>query len=189
MAAARVVSILAACRSLADAPTDQTIRNALAATLPEMIELERRLNLALVIETSYRQMNKARIKTCTRDPRRRLFFVGIALLQRNVWGKPSTISRTTNGRLLMAHHPLRAAGILTADESKFHLSRCIVVRSWKLLRDQVLDFVLRDTGCINSRDRRTTSRQLPRLTAYTGSLTMGYVTCDGDREQGNATAS
>ena len=48
IAAARVVSVFAACRSLADAPTDQTIRNALAATLPEMIELERRLNLAVV---------------------------------------------------------------------------------------------------------------------------------------------
>src|SRR5208283_4752007 len=36
IAAARVVSVFAACRSLADAPTDQTIRNALAATLPEI---------------------------------------------------------------------------------------------------------------------------------------------------------
>ena len=48
IAAARVVSLLAACRDLADAPSDQTIRNALAATLPEIAELERRLNLALV---------------------------------------------------------------------------------------------------------------------------------------------
>ena len=37
------------------------------------------------IETSYRQMNEARIKTCTRDPRQRLLFVGIALVLRNVW--------------------------------------------------------------------------------------------------------
>ena len=37
------------------------------------------------IETSYRQMNEARIKTCTRDPRDRLLFVGIALVLRNVW--------------------------------------------------------------------------------------------------------
>jgi hypothetical protein len=48
IAAARVVSVFAACRDLADAPSDQTIRNALAATLPEIAELERRLNLALV---------------------------------------------------------------------------------------------------------------------------------------------
>ena len=37
------------------------------------------------IETSYRQMNEARIKTCTRDPRLRLLFVGIALVLRNIW--------------------------------------------------------------------------------------------------------
>jgi len=37
------------------------------------------------VETSYRQMNEARIKTCTRDPRLRLLFVGIALVLRNVW--------------------------------------------------------------------------------------------------------
>ncbi len=48
IAAARVVSMFAACRDLADAPSDQTIRNALAATLPEIGEFERRLNLALV---------------------------------------------------------------------------------------------------------------------------------------------
>jgi putative transposase len=30
-------------------------------------------------------MNQARIKTCTRDPRLRLLFVGIALVLRNVW--------------------------------------------------------------------------------------------------------
>jgi Transposase DDE domain len=37
------------------------------------------------IETSYRQMEKARIRTTTRDPLRRLLFAGIALLLRNVW--------------------------------------------------------------------------------------------------------
>jgi len=37
------------------------------------------------IETSYRQMNEARIKTCARDSRLRLLFVGIALVLRNVW--------------------------------------------------------------------------------------------------------
>ncbi len=47
IAAARTVSIFAACRDLADAPTDQTIRNALAASLPEISELERRLNCSL----------------------------------------------------------------------------------------------------------------------------------------------
>lgn len=37
------------------------------------------------IETSYRQMNEVRIRTCTRSPLLRLLFVGIALILRNVW--------------------------------------------------------------------------------------------------------
>ena len=47
IAASRMVSIFAACRDLVDAPCDQTVRNALAATLPGIIELERRLNRSL----------------------------------------------------------------------------------------------------------------------------------------------
>lgn len=47
VAAARTVSVFAACRDLADAPTDQTIRNALKASLPEISELERRLDRSL----------------------------------------------------------------------------------------------------------------------------------------------
>jgi len=61
MAAARVVSIFAACRDLAEAPSDQTIRNALAATLPDVAELERRLNLALVAELPKALKRKTRI--------------------------------------------------------------------------------------------------------------------------------
>jgi Transposase DDE domain len=37
------------------------------------------------IETSYRQMNQARIRTSTRDPLLRLLYVGVALVLRNVW--------------------------------------------------------------------------------------------------------
>jgi len=61
IAAARVVYLCSACRSLADAPTDQTIRNALAATLPEMAELERRLNLALVTRMPRALWRKSRV--------------------------------------------------------------------------------------------------------------------------------
>jgi putative transposase len=61
MAAARVASIFAACRDLADAPSDQTIRNALAASLPGMTELERRLNLALATELPKALRRKARM--------------------------------------------------------------------------------------------------------------------------------
>jgi hypothetical protein len=37
------------------------------------------------IETTYRQLHQARIRTCTRDPLLRLLYVGMALLLRNVW--------------------------------------------------------------------------------------------------------
>jgi putative transposase len=37
------------------------------------------------IETSYRQMQQARVRTCTRNPVVRLFLIGVALLLRNVW--------------------------------------------------------------------------------------------------------
>ena len=81
IAAARVVSLFAACRDLADAPSDQTIRNALAATLPEIGELERRLNLALVRHVPKALRRKSRMVAIdltlipyhgqpARDPRR-----------------------------------------------------------------------------------------------------------------------
>jgi Transposase DDE domain len=37
------------------------------------------------IETTYRQLGQARIRTSTRDPILRLFFVGLALVLRNLW--------------------------------------------------------------------------------------------------------
>ena len=37
------------------------------------------------IEASYRQLGQARIRTSTRDPILRLFFVGLALVLRNLW--------------------------------------------------------------------------------------------------------
>ena len=61
IAAARVVSLFAACRDLADATSDQTIRNALAATLPGIGELERRLNLALVAHVPRALRRKSRM--------------------------------------------------------------------------------------------------------------------------------
>ena len=44
IAASRVVSVFAACRDLADAPSNVTIFHALYQTLPEVLEVERRLN-------------------------------------------------------------------------------------------------------------------------------------------------
>lgn len=46
-AAARLGSIAAACAALRRAPSDQAVRDALAATLPEIQELQRRINRAL----------------------------------------------------------------------------------------------------------------------------------------------
>jgi len=60
IAAARTVSIFAACRDLADAPADQTIRNALQASLPDIAELERRLNLSLRTNLPKALFRKAR---------------------------------------------------------------------------------------------------------------------------------
>jgi len=37
------------------------------------------------IESSYRQLNQARIRSSTRNPVLRLLFVGVALVLRNVW--------------------------------------------------------------------------------------------------------
>jgi len=37
------------------------------------------------IETTYRQLGQARIRTSTRDPLRRLLYVAVALILRNVW--------------------------------------------------------------------------------------------------------
>lgn len=60
IAAARVVSIFAVCRDLADAPCDQTIRNALGDALPDITELERRLNLSLATELPKALLRKRR---------------------------------------------------------------------------------------------------------------------------------
>ena len=46
-AAARITSLSDACQRLRDAPSDETARKALLATLPEYAELQRRLNAAL----------------------------------------------------------------------------------------------------------------------------------------------
>jgi putative transposase len=61
IAAARVVSVFAACRDLADAPCDQTIRNVLEETLPEMAELERRLNRTLATDLPKALRRKSRM--------------------------------------------------------------------------------------------------------------------------------
>jgi hypothetical protein len=59
------------------------------------------------IETSFRQMRQARIYTCTRNPRLRLFFLAIALILRNLW--------------VWIHQTLLAEG--SGDSITLHLER------------------------------------------------------------------
>jgi putative transposase len=51
------------------------------------------------IESSFRQANQARIYTSTRDPARRLLFIAIALLVRNVWAWIHLLRLATAGRV------------------------------------------------------------------------------------------
>ena len=60
IAASRAASLFAVCRDLADAPCDQTIRNALDSALPNIDELERRLNLSLATELPKALLRKPR---------------------------------------------------------------------------------------------------------------------------------
>ncbi len=66
------------------------------------------------IETSYRQMNEARIKTCARSPRLRFLFVALALVLRNiwVWFHWEVLSSPRRGRRRLNLHRLRFKKLL-----------------------------------------------------------------------------
>ena len=66
------------------------------------------------IETSYRQLNEARIKTCTRSPLVRFFYVALALLLRNVWVwlHWEVLSTPRRGRRLLRLERLRFKAML-----------------------------------------------------------------------------
>jgi putative transposase len=66
------------------------------------------------IETSYRQLNEARIKTCTRSPLVRFFFIALALLLRNVWVwfHWEVLSTPRRGRRLLRLERLRFKALL-----------------------------------------------------------------------------
>jgi hypothetical protein len=55
----------------------------LSPSSPQWVYQTYRLRLG--VETTYRQLREARVRTCTRDPLLRLLYVGIALVLRNVW--------------------------------------------------------------------------------------------------------
>ena len=61
IAAGRVVSLFAACRDLADAPCSRTVFDALSATLPDIRELEKRLNRSLCHKLPKALLRKSRI--------------------------------------------------------------------------------------------------------------------------------
>jgi len=52
------------------------------------------------IESSYRQINQARLRTSSRSPELRLLAVAIALLLRNLWAlcRSRTLARSDSGR-------------------------------------------------------------------------------------------
>jgi Transposase DDE domain len=66
------------------------------------------------IETSYRQLNEARIKTCTRNPVVRFFFIALALILRNVWVwfHWDRLSSPRRGRRLLRLERLRFKALL-----------------------------------------------------------------------------
>ena len=80
------------------------------------------------IETSYRQMNQCRIRTSTRNPVVRLFYVGIALLLRNVWvwlHLHILADRHRNGRLILKLELLRLTTMtLSLQRAAEHMLGC-----------------------------------------------------------------
>jgi len=73
------------------------------------------------IESTYRQMNEARIRTCTRNPLLRLFFFGLAMILRNVWVwfHLTTLCERRGGRLSVHLERLRFRDLL------LHLQRVV----------------------------------------------------------------
>lgn len=59
------------------------------------------------IETSYRQVNQARIQTTSKDPLRRFLFVVLALIVRNVWAWIHLVCLKVTGRLQLEIMPFR----------------------------------------------------------------------------------
>jgi len=83
-------------------------------------EIRELYRLRFGIETSFRQMRQARIYTCTRNPRLRLFFLAVALILRNLW--------------VWIHHTRLAEG--SGDTLTLHL---------ELLRfKRMLDWIVRE---------------------------------------------
>lgn len=76
------------------------------------------------IEASFRQLRQARISTCTRQPRLRLFFIAVALILRNLW--------------VWLHHAILAEG--DRDNRTLHLER--------LRLKQMLDWIAHEVTAL-----------------------------------------
>ena len=88
---------------------------------PSVTWVQKQYRKRFGIETSYRQMNQARIRTCTRSPLLRLLFIGVALILRNlwVWFHHVVLSETKRGKLCLHLGRLRVRVML------LHLQRFI----------------------------------------------------------------
>jgi IS4 transposase len=66
------------------------------------------------IESSYRQVHQARIRTSSRNPVLRLLFVGVALILRNIWGwwHAKGIAEPHAGALHLCPESMRFARVL-----------------------------------------------------------------------------
>ena len=89
-----------------------TIKNQCSASLKDLVRETYRTRFA--IETTYRQMNEARIRTCTPCPLLRLLFVGLAMILRNVWVwfHLTTLSERHGRRLVLHLERLRFRDLL-----------------------------------------------------------------------------
>jgi hypothetical protein len=89
------------------------------------IEIRELYRKRFAIETSYRQMNQARIRTSTRNPLERLVYFAIALILRNVWvWMHFTLFATTRrGRLVLRLYLFRFRRLLDwlAQQTQLHL--------------------------------------------------------------------
>jgi hypothetical protein len=87
------------------------------------------------IETCYRQMREARIRTCTRSPHLRLLFTAVALILRNLW--------------MWIHHTRLAEGSDREPELHLESLRFLRLLDW-IAREIVAQLDLHPGPCVSS---------------------------------------
>jgi hypothetical protein len=95
----------------------------------------------IAIETTYRQLGQARLRTCTQDPRRRFLDVAIALILRNVWVwlHWEILSRPRQGRrrIDLNQLPFRAMLLWLQHLAEAELGVCDAVQAQRLVITQI----------------------------------------------------